>query len=244
MKGKKEVLRLYHLIKGKNEYSKIKFLYFVDKDFDPLMNNNEIYETPVYSIENLYTTKDAFIRILKCEFIYGKSDADYITLLELFKQRQSEFHSHTTLFNAWLACQRDKSNEGHTCKLNLASFKLNQIVPTINLDQIVSNYTILQLESIFPEAVKITEQEVQQKIIFFSTINPQENFRGKFEIDFLFAFLEAIKIEFSQPHSRLKKKNGVQLNQSKKNLISEFSQYASTKNCLKQYLNNCKFTTI
>src|SRR6185369_15479378 len=68
--GKKEVLRLYGMIKTKTEYSAIKFLYFIDKDFDAKTTNSEIFETNTYSIENLYTTEEAFTRVVRCELNY------------------------------------------------------------------------------------------------------------------------------------------------------------------------------
>lgn len=237
--GKSEVVRLYNLVNQKTEYRSLKFLYFVDKDFDPPIDKSiyvNLYETPVYSIENLYTTKEAFIRVLKCEFNYMDIDPEYIFLIQAFSDRQKEFHLKTTYFNAWLACQREKSSQGLSNRLNLSSFNLNKIVPRINLDSIQENYNKIILESLFPEAYILTEEEIQLKIAEFNKHNPQEIFRGKFELDFLFSFLEAIKIELNLPQSRLKKKSGVQINQSKRNMISEFSQYASTMNCLILFL--------
>jgi len=240
--GKTEVLRLYRMIKGKSEYSALKFLYFIDRDFDPPIENpsHDIYETPVYSVENLYTTFEAFIRILKCEFNYTEDDTEYTLLLQLFRERQLEFHKETAYFNAWLACQRNSSAKNNSARLNLSNFNLSKIIPIIDLDRIQAAYDKTVLESLFPEAIKLAEDEIQEKLVLFSKENPQEIFRGKFEIDFLFEILEAIKKDFNSAKPRFIKKRGVQLNQSKKNMISEFSQYASTRNCLISYLGNFK----
>src|ERR1700751_4471909 len=52
-KNKEGVLQVYEIIQFHNHrYSKIKKAFFVDRDFDPLINNNDIYETPWHSIEN------------------------------------------------------------------------------------------------------------------------------------------------------------------------------------------------
>ncbi|GGA96356.1 DUF4435 domain-containing protein [Puia dinghuensis] len=237
--GKIEVLRLYRLFKEKQEYSSIKFLYFIDRDFDePYPNGQGIYETPVYSVENFYTTYEAFVRILKAEFNYLEDDPEWAFLTKAFKERQDEFHRATAYFNAWLACQRDysNSNSGAT-RLNLDDFSLKKIVQTINLDKIESNYDLNSLEALFPSAVKLQEQEIQKKIAALTKSSPQQTFRGKFEVDFLFDFLEGIKIEYAKKDaSRLEKKPGFKLNHSKKNMMGEFSQYASTTQCLIEYL--------
>src|ERR1035437_3532964 len=206
--GKSEVLRMYRLIKSKSEYSDVKFLYFIDRDFDPTIKGilHGIYETPVYSIENFYTTIDAFIRILKIEFNYIEMDSEFKILLDLFVERQKEFHDQTKLFNAWIACQRRKSNIESTSRLNLSSFNLAKIVSVINLDTIQSNYDKQVLENLFPEAPEITDEEIAEKISEFDQLNFQQIFRGKYEIYFLYSFLEAIKIEINTPKSRLNKK--------------------------------------
>ena len=240
--GKSEVLKFHKMINQREEYSNVKLLYFVDKDFDPINLNefNNVYQTPVYSIENFYTTKEAFIRILKCEFNYTNDDEDFSFLIKIFDERQNEFHSKMALFNAWLSCQRDKSSSGLTHRLDLSSFSLNKIVTKITIDEIESNYDKTVLEILFPQAILLTDEEIQNKLDFLSKCEPQETFRGKFEIDFLFLFLESVKIEFKSKNPRVSKKNGFQLNQSKKNMISEFSQYASTKECLIKYLDTNK----
>jgi hypothetical protein len=240
--GKKEVLRLYRLINEKSEYSDIKFLYFIDKDFDPPFENTVygIYETPVYSVENFYTTLEAFVRILRCEFNYTEADPEYSSLLDLFKERQKEFHEKTLYFNAWLACQRDNSTKNNLVRLNLNNFKLSKIITIINLDRINAVYDKTLLESLFPEAIKLSDKEIDIKVNVFLKCIQQETFRGKFEIEFLNEILEAIKKEFSSDKPRLTKKKGVHLSQSKSNMISEFSQYASTSFCLISFLEKYK----
>lgn len=242
--GKTEVLRLYHLIKDKEEYSSIKFMYFIDRDFDHVnqIGDFEIYETPCYSVENFYTTYDAFVRILRCEFQYSETDDEYELLKNIFLLRQKDFHRETTLLNAWLACQRDYSQTNSTVKINIGDFNISKIVQIINLDAVKAVYDVDLLTKLFPQSVRVPKQELNKKIEEFNNLKQQEIFRGKFEVDFLFSICDALKSEFGKPKSRFKKKNGVQLNPSKKNMIAEFSQYASTTQCLMKYLS--KFATI
>lgn len=234
--GKREVFRLYNMINKDTSYSTCRLFYFIDRDFDPVNTIPNIYETPVYSIENFYTVQSVFSLILKSEFNYNEDDKEFDFLNNAFVDRQREFHEKTALFNVWLACQRDKSNAGIVQRLNLDSFNLLTIVPIIDLDKIESNYDLQRLTVLFPDAAQITEAELDEKMDVFLKQNAQEIFRGKFEIDFLFSFLESLKIEFKKANARIKKKPGFQMNQSKKNMISEFSQYAFTPNCLVEYL--------
>lgn len=238
--GKKEVYRLYQMIKSRDEYRAIKFLYFIDRDFDPILNDTNVYETKVYSVENFYTTIDVFMKILRCEFSYNDNDSEFAFLISCFKQRQIDFHEQTTLLNAWIKCQRYVSNTQQVQRLNLNNFSLNEITKTLSLDEVRLEYDLDWLNNRFSDAASINADEVAVEINELNKGNKQKTFRGKFEIDFLFDFLEAIKKEFKIKDARCQKKDGVQLNQSKKNMVSEFSQYAVTPECLVDYLEKFK----
>lgn len=163
--------------------------------------------------------------------------AEYEICLNLFIERQKEFHEKIKLLNAWLSCQRDLSNTGKTSRLYLTNFKLNKIISDINLIKIEAEYDKETIESFFPNALPISNEDLNRKIAELEKFEPQISFRGKFEIDFLYNFIEAIKLEFKKTDSLITKQFGVQINISKKNIISELSQYADTPDCLRQYLS-------
>lgn len=159
--GKKGVIETYESIKGVTEYNNCKLMVFVDKDFDDPLNNTDIYETPCYSIENLYTTIGAFKSILTDELkIDEDSDKDdYSTCIELFVRNQFSFHSAATELNAWIACQRDLSRSGIASRLNLNN-KENELMDrffNVGVDQTSKVYSIRDIENIFPQARKISE---------------------------------------------------------------------------------------
>lgn len=240
--GKREVLRLYEMINQNEKYKDVKISYFVDKDFDESIiekYNKKIYETPCYSIENFYTTVSAFKKILKYEFNIDEPNEDFQICLDLFNARQKEFHDKIKLFNAWIYCQRDLSNSNGTSRLDLTDFKLNKIIPEINLNEIVARYDKEKIEELFPKALKIPNESLELKIAELERLNPQICFRGKFEIDFLYKFIQAMKLEFKKPDGLIKKQRGVKMTDSRQNLISELSQYADTPICLKNYI--CSF---
>lgn len=238
--GKKEVLRFYEMINKNDDYKEVKMAYFVDKDFDNSIieeYNNEIYETPCYSIENLYTTISVFKRILKYELNINEYNSEYGVCLNLFIERQKEFHEKNMLFNAWIFCQRDVSTSENKPRLDLTKFKLKRIISDINLMEIKAEYDKEKIESFFPDALEISNDALNQKIAELEKLEPQICCRGKFEIDFLHGFIESLNSEFKKSDGLIKNQLGVKISISKKNIISELSQYADTPDCLGHYLS-------
>lgn len=244
--GKEEVLRFYRIIKSHPEYQDTNFAYFIDRDFDESIRKkgiDDIYETPVYSIENFYTSINVFQKILEAEFKLRRWDDDFKKCSELYEARQNEFHQETKLLNAWVACQREHQNQqgNQTRKReNLKNFKLDKYI-SVDLDKVTSNYTLQTLSGIFPEAYHPTEDIINQKIATFDCVDCQKNFRGKFETFFLYKFFEKLKEAANTGNSiYFSRKINVSLNISKENIISNFSQYAETPNCLRNYLESFK----
>lgn len=106
--GKQAVLDVYSLITNKIEYVKYKVGFFIDRDFDDSVGEKTppIFETPCYSIENLYVSKQVFKEILTNAFyLYETTNNLHKLILNLYVKRQEEFHKSVLLFNAWYACQ-------------------------------------------------------------------------------------------------------------------------------------------
>lgn len=234
--GKKEVLRLFRIISSIIQYNDAHILYFIDRDFDPPVGRQEIYETPCYSIENLYTSKTVFSRIIKSEFGLVEIDEDYEKCIELFQARQSEFHQSILLLNAWIACQRAITNNGIPSRLDLANFNVKKYLD-ISLDKVISKYTMQDIERIFPEAVKISEIDLESKIMELEQVDKQKAFRGKFEIVFFKLFLDLLKTDrCSKDPKFFSSRYKVKLALTGTNLISELSGYAENPECLGIYV--------
>jgi Protein of unknown function (DUF4435) len=102
------------LITTHKEYDKYKKAFFIDRDFNPSLpaHNPPIFETPCYSIENLYVSFDVFKAILINEFHLSEvSDSAFETCLTLYMKMQNEYHDAIMLFNAWYACLIDIRNK-------------------------------------------------------------------------------------------------------------------------------------
>lgn len=237
--GKEEVLRFYKILKFHEEYKDVRFAYFIDRDFDQSIEADEIYETPCYSIENFYTSLEAFQRILEREFNLSRRDLDFKKCSELYQTRQKEFHNKTRLLNAWVACQRDYSKVALEYKrANIKDLKIEDLV-LVDLDSVISNYTIDILNARCPQAFHPPEEVINQKLAEFESFETQKHFRGKFEIFFLFKFVTKLAQAANNADTRyFSKKIKVSLNIQTKTIISNFSHHADTPDCLKRYLKS------
>lgn len=242
--GKSKVLKVHELISYHHEYKKYIKGFFIDKDFDPSPPNHTgspIYETPTYAIENFYSSINVFSQILKSEFALIETDQDYINCITLFKERQQEFHTVTTLFNSWYACLKDTKNKKNLPSTNV---NLNDKLPkgflTIQLDIVTQNYSIESIKQKFIESIEFNQADLESKIIEFNAIEKQKLFRGKYEIEFMIAFLRKLiaSANDKRDFKYLTKKTKFNINETQ--IITQLSSYADTPNCLIDYL---KLTT-
>jgi len=233
--GKKKVIETYDLISPHREYDNYKKAFFVDSDFEPKLNNSAIYETPCYSIENLYTSKKSFGEILKSEWGISEVEDDFEKCTNLYENLQQEFHQKSTLFNAWYACLIDiRTSTQQKVNVNLDDKILGKFV-TISLDSVSANYTVLDLKTKYPNAPEIDEETLQNKILNFEIKDKRLIFRGKFEIYFKFKVLEGL-IKDSKNTKKYISKPIKKYNIDYNMLINQFSQYAETPDCLIEYL--------
>jgi len=236
--GKEGVLGIYRMLSLRNYYANARTAYFVDRDFDQSiydMGISKIYETPCYSVENFYTSVQCFSEILKNEFKLTESDENFGRCVSLYNKLQEEFHNVVELLNAWVACHRDKSS-----KLNISDLSVLRFVH-IDLNQAIAICTIDDLYQMFPDISVIPQQELDAKKYELRVGTRQKSFRGKFEIEFLFAFLQKLMSEANQGnYPYFTRKVKVVLSLTKRTIISDLSQYADTPKCLHHYLESLR----
>jgi Protein of unknown function (DUF4435) len=240
-KGKDGVLGTHRMLSSRKYYENARTAYFIDRDFDKSISESDlkgIYETPCYSIENFYTSVQCFSEILRNEFKLMESDESFESCVSLYSNLQEDFHNAVELLNTWIACQRDKSS-----KLNISDLSVLHFA-RIDLDQITVRYIIDDLYAMFPEAVNISQEELDARRSSLISSSRQKNFRGKFEIEFLLKVLEKLKSEANQGHyPYFTQKVKVVLSCSKKTIISDLSQYADTPDCLYSYLESFRYVS-
>lgn len=233
--GKNKVLKVYELIHKHKEYDKYKKGFFIDRDFDTTNSDEKIYETPCYSIENLYTSKSVFGEILKSELGFTEIDADYIKCVELYENLQQEYHRAATLFNAWYACLvQIKNTTQQSMEINLENSIPKKFI-SISLTGIQSHYNITDIQKEYPKVLLIDENIVLAKIKEFKIINVGKVFRGKFELNFMVNILSALILDAKQTKNYISKP--LKYNVTETDTISKFSQYAETPQDLIEYIN-------
>jgi hypothetical protein len=247
--GKENVITLKKLIDAQEEYKKISVAYFVDSDFDKKIEIENVYCLPSYSIENQYSTIDTLARILKNEFSLEEDDNDFSRILIIFKVLQDEFHKETTLINAWLACQSDnRKNLGIKTYLKIESTIGHYFTSIINSDLLtIRNFEDLNnlstIQSLFSDAPQISQDELNLKIDYLKTQDPEINYRGKFELIFFINFLDKLKSEICKKRSPLfERKTKCSLRFEHPTALTSLSIYAGTPKCLIKYLNQKKMT--
>ncbi len=151
--GNKSMVKKAHdLIKSHEEFDNYKLAFIVDRDFDESIKNKfaDIYETPCYSIENLYCQSSSIKELIKTDFQIGEDDPLHKTIVELYKNLQSDFLNASLLFNAWYKLQKKKSIELNQ-KLDICL--TDTLIPTfveLTLQVINQKYTIDRILEKFP----------------------------------------------------------------------------------------------
>jgi len=255
--GKDKLIKVYEILdRRKNTYINSQLLFFRDEDYDNFIKYNEIeemkqipnlYITPVYSIENFYTTQKTFERIIKSEFHIVETDEKFEKILKLFLERQNEFHHIMLDVNIWIATQNYFLYTKEERKIPYSELGLDKILK-ISLQKIESKHqNIIEfLENKFSESFLMKDEEINNKFQelkdIFSEKDFQVIFRGKFEIDFLNKFLKLLVekanqkdgkgLDFIGINEKIKPKIKLTLNDT----ISNLTQYADTPSCLKEFI--------
>lgn len=232
--GKSQVLKVYELINYHREYDAYKKAFFIDRDFDVAVSNPQIYETPCYSVENLYTDISVFHEILKSEFGLHETDEDFERCLDTYNKLQKDYHSCATLFNAWYACLVHIRN---TTKQKI-EVRLDDSIPkdfmSISLDGVLANYDLSAIQAKYPNAPNVDIVTLENKIMEMNAQDKGKVFRGKFELNFMLKILEALIVDSKTPQSYISRPIKYHITYSQ--AISQFSQYAETPEKLISYI--------
>lgn len=242
--GRDKVLAVYKMINNQSEYERYKIAFFIDRDFNPPIEqvSPPIFETPCYSIENLYVSRDVFKDILTNEFHLSEvsDQTSFDACLSLYISRQAEFHYATTLFNAWYACLIEMRNTlGKQTGVNLDD-KLPKGFVEISLQSITKNYDLEKIKETFPHATQISEELLNATITSFQNCDANKIFRGKYEMQFLLKFIQLLIQDSNSTQNILKAKANFAFGDNIVNqqAINIFEGYAETPASLVAYLQH------
>ena len=238
--GKKAVLDTMKKIQEDKKNKVIKKCFFIDMDFDERqVENEELYETPCYAIENFYISNKVFGKILCHEFMMNTDDDDYKKCMKDYSIRKSEFHKETLLFNAWCACGKEACGKEQKYDLCLSGFSIKKFFKHITLETIETTNEI-NLETIkekFPKInLEINDEKLNKKSKLLKK-NPEYYFRGKFELEFLKSILNFLA---NKNTSDLYLKNQISKNKNIQDILSRYSKHADTPRCLVDFLEKYK----
>jgi hypothetical protein len=187
-------------------YSKImlaspkgKVLFFVDKDFSDILNENyptaeNIYVTDYYSIENYLVSEDMLVRIWEETFHFPNALMDVGSTREKFLQELERFYIFMLPISAWIICLRRRG-----LSLNLNNVRLARLL-SINSDLTIE----IRREMKFPGEFNYLEQmcgittpsecwaDFDLTVKELAKLNPKIYIRGKFELWFLVKFVERL----------------------------------------------------
>jgi hypothetical protein len=241
--GKQSVLDVYKLITGKEEYQKYKLGFFIDRDFNSSIGakNPPIFETPCYSVENLYVSVNVFKEILTNELHLSEvSDSIFGKLVNLYEQRQNEFHNSVLLFNSWYACLIEKREKENLKTGVTLEDKLPNNFVEINLDKVKSLYDFQKIKETFPNSIELDYSTVEKKMEFFKGKEMHKAFRGKYELEFLIKMVREIlkdsRTEKKVVSSKIDFSFGDGSNLGQQQALNIFEAYAETPISLSKYL--------
>lgn len=231
---KKAVLKIMEKIQSDPLYDNVCTMYFIDRDYDESLanTNKDLFETPCYSIENLYAQEYVLGRILRSEFGLGITDSDYHKCITNYQLRLAEFNRHILRFNAVVKYQHQYCPET-ICAFSkiktshLVQITINQVTQGPRHDeQIAKLITSLSAEE---DQIAAIENEL------LADCNPCFALRGKNQLDFFVTMISIFKDLNSSGGYFSEKRNGVNINLSN-NRLSELSQYAITPPELMSFL--------
>lgn len=174
-------------------------LFFVDKDFSDILNENyssapNIYITDYYSIENYLVTDEIFERILNEVYHFPDIMLDTLKIQEKFQTELEHFYNLMLPITAWIIWARRNSQKPNLRNLDLSKmFILNDDLVLEKTDMCKQSGEITYLERMCQVATPPGWQDNVTLIINELSTLPKKKFiRGKFEVWFLVKFLSKL----------------------------------------------------
>lgn len=232
--GKASVIAANIFLEAKEECKKYTKRYFVDRDFDHNdMLPDTIFVTDGYAIENYYLSDNCVSSILETEFkmTIATHKDNHVKCMGLFHREHDKFFEGTLLFNAWYSCLYDNPD------WDRSAVSLDDTFPkewlNLKIGNITHSYTLTDIEAKFSKAPKIDEEVVLRRKDELKALGPSMT-RGKYEIQFLFEFLNLIKNESKK--NRVYSVAPCSIPFQQRTMVSTFSQYADVTNSLYDYI--------
>lgn len=235
--NKIEVLKLLHRLNENMVYNDVCMMFFVDRDYDESLTGKyrNLFETPCYSIENLYAQKACFCYILRSEFGLNIGDEDFDKCVSDFEIRMNEFNNYLLEFNALVYLRRKKSSSNSDFSFS-KSIKTSHLVES-NIFQITKSSRYQETIDKIKTTLSLDDESIiQAKIELEKRDDFLNNFRGKNQLDFFVSIVMNLKLlNRNNEYFKIKLKH-VHIDITT-NRLSELSQYAITPDSLNDFLH-------
>jgi Protein of unknown function (DUF4435) len=235
-------------VRSHQAYKDAACMFFVDSDFDQNKEFEDTYITPCYSIENLYVSKSAFIRVLNAEFGLSEvcENAEcFHKSIHLYENSKAGYLKAISQFNYIIRELRVMEPNGDLKKLNINNINFGTLVK-VNLKKSVKCYDESNVSSIFPDPPSDLVINTSNSETHFSQLDHEMWYRGKQHLEFFRHYISLLKDDRCSKSERrvFQNRGNVRLNLTKGNCLSELSQYADTPICLRKFLENQNPTPI
>lgn len=236
-KGKDDVLALKVKVDKNQELKNAKVLFFVDKDFDNITKDNNLYCTPCHSIENLYVSERSFKKLLNDQFHINRLDDHELfdSLINCFRDFECQADNALKELTAWLMVATEDSNEDNSIKLHL---KNTQVTKFIKIDRysVQKMYEANSISSILNVDHIVSQDRYDKCLTELGDCNLSLTIRGKYRLEYYREFLKRL-IHDAGKSEYLFEGHSIKCSlQLSKDPVSELSSFAETPNCLNKFL--------
>lgn len=236
--NKSLVHKTYKLITHHKEYNKYKKAFFIDRDFDESIKGefNDIYETPSYSIENLYCSVESIKELIRTDFQIGEESPIHYKILDLYQNLQTDFLNASLLFNAWYKLQKSKRVQ---LQRKLEVSLDDSLIPgfiEMSLQGISNNYTLNNILEKYPNCLPYDDQELNNVISELEQSDLRLVLRGKYVFNFMTSFIRKLIEDGADKSKRTVLDKKVKYNMDNSMALTLLTTYAETPQCLEQFI--------
>lgn len=219
---KKAVYDTYDLVMQRAK-SDAKVLFFVDKDFSDILNEqwleaSNIFVTEHYSIENYLVDEQVLVRVWH-DLLHSPFDREELgTIIQLFNDKLAEFHIFMLPITAFILASKQSGN-----RPNLGNIKVSQLC-TIDDDYRLSCKSLGDSFSMLTvRCGVVTQNEFQADghpiVTALNAIEPKKYIRGKFELEFFVAFVNRLILNLKGTQDQRNVNIKVRVNVSAENAV-------------------------
>ncbi|PKB00411.1 uncharacterized protein DUF4435 [Flavobacteriaceae bacterium MAR_2009_75] len=224
-------------------FNKNKALFFVDKDYSDILQlqyktDENIFVTKYYSIENYLVTSKILKRIL-IDLIHITDTITIKRITKTFKEQYKVFCNQMFIITSWIIFHRKKNNNIPLSNLNLShifSFDQNLEIISTKKPQGQKLFDYLNSKTNNTDNSECWK-EVKQIYNQLNGIRKNKiHLRGKFEIWYLVAFVDALIMNANATRVQGQPKLKMNLNLSKANAVEVLGCRLDTPKELKKFI--------